>query len=60
MCSLTCPQINFQFENPIAFEDIYSLIQVNLPKRPTTAQDASSKAMIASDTEEETTAAYQV
>jgi len=60
MCSLTCPQINFQFENPTAFEDIYNLIQTHLPKRPSTAEEVSSKVVTTAGTEEITTAAYQV
>lgn len=60
MCSLTCPQINFQFENPTAFEDIYNLIQINLPKRPSTAKEVLVKPETTTDTEEKTTAAYQV
>jgi hypothetical protein len=60
MCSLACPQVNFQFENPIAFEDIYNHIQSNLPKRPRSARGASSNVNKTSDIEENTTAAYQV
>ncbi|CAF3553209.1 unnamed protein product [Rotaria sordida] len=59
MCSLTCPQVNFQFENPTAFEDIYNNIQSNLPKRPTSAKETSSNVMGKPGTEETTTAAYQ-
>jgi len=61
MCSLSCPQVNFQFENPTAFEDIYNFIQTHLPKRPSTAKEmASNLATAAPGTEETTTAAYQV
>ncbi len=60
MCSLTCPQVNFQFENPTAFEDIYNYIQTNLPKRPSSAKEVSSNAVTGPGAEENTTAAYQV
>ncbi len=60
MCSLSCPQVNFQFENPTAFEDIYNLIQTHLPKRPSTAKEAASNLATTPGTEETTTAAYQV
>ena len=60
MCSLTCPQVNFQFENPPAFEDIYNYIQSNMPKRPSSAKEASSNVITTSGSEEKTTAAYQV
>jgi hypothetical protein len=60
MCSLTCPQVNFQLENPSAFEDIYYLIQTNLPKRPISPREGASKVVTTLDTEENTTAAYQV
>jgi len=60
MCSLTCPQVNFQFENPTAFEDIYNLIQGHLPKRPSTAKEALLNAPATAGAEENTTAAYQV
>ncbi len=60
MCSLTCPQVNFQYENPSAFEDIYSLLQSNLPKRPISAKERSSNIKTTSATEQTTTAAYQV
>lgn len=60
MCSLTCPQINFQFENPTAFEDIYNIIQTTLPKRPTSAKETSANLMKKPGVEEKTTAAYQV
>ena len=60
MCGLTCPQVNFQYENPSAFTDIENLLHSHLPKRPTTPKQASSNALTASATEETTTAAYQV
>lgn len=60
MCSLTCPQVNFQYENPTAFEDIYNLLQSHLPKRPTTPKQASTNLLTTSATEQTTTAAYQV
>ncbi|CAF5140530.1 unnamed protein product, partial [Rotaria sp. Silwood1] len=59
MCSLTCPQVNFQFENPSAFEDIYNHIHSNLPKRLASAKDTSVNAITKPGTEETTTAAYQ-
>lgn len=60
MCSLACPQINFQFENPTAFEDIFVIIQNNLPKRPLSAAETPSNTISKPGTEEKTTAAYQV
>ncbi|CAF3639029.1 unnamed protein product [Rotaria socialis] len=59
MCSLTCSQVNFQFENPSAFEDIYDIIQSNLPKRPTSAKGIALNAIKTTAAEEKTTAAYQ-
>ncbi|CAF3640658.1 unnamed protein product [Rotaria sp. Silwood1] len=59
MCSLTCSQVNFQFDNPNAFDDIYNYIQSNLPKQPTSARETSLNAMTKPDTEEKTIAAYQ-
>ncbi|CAF5191690.1 unnamed protein product, partial [Rotaria magnacalcarata] len=59
MCSLTCPQVNFQFENPAAFEDIYETIQSNLPKRPSSAKEIALNAIKTTAAEEKTTAAYQ-
>ncbi len=60
MCSLNCSQVNFQFENPIAFEEIYGLIQSNLPKIVRSNREALSNANTTSETEEKTSAAYQV
>ena len=60
MCSLTCPQVNFQFENPTAFEDIHSLLQINLPKRAISAKEISTNVITTPSAEETTTAAYQV
>ncbi len=60
MCSLNCAQVNFQFENPIAFEEIYGLIQSNLPKGVRSNREALSNANMTSETEEKTSAAYQV
>ncbi|CAF4576251.1 unnamed protein product, partial [Didymodactylos carnosus] len=37
MCSCKCDQINFQYENPTAFEDIYKFVDINLPKRQSSA-----------------------
>ncbi|CAF2785557.1 unnamed protein product [Rotaria sp. Silwood2] len=59
MCSLACSQVNFQFENPTAFEDIYNQIQSNLPKRPTSAKETSLNVIAKPGAEEITTAAYQ-
>lgn len=60
MCGLTCPQVNFQYENPPAFEDITHLLQTHLPKRPSTPKQTSSTLLAAPATEQTTTAAYQV
>ncbi len=60
MCSLNCAQVNFQYENPTAFEDIYSLLQRSLPKRPSSAKEKSTNINTKSATEQSTTAAYQV
>ncbi|CAF1146931.1 unnamed protein product [Adineta ricciae] len=57
MCSLTCQQINFQFENPTAFEDIFVLIQNDLPKRNTSMKDVSN-AKSTAETAQKTTEAY--
>ena len=60
MCSLNCLQMNFQFENPVAFEDIYKCIQKSLPKRAISARESSLKKITKPGAEEKTTAAYQV
>lgn len=60
MCGLTCSQVNFQFENPTAFEDIYNCIRTRLPKRPSSAKDTDPSIAVHPGAEEKTTAAYQV
>ncbi|UJR35583.1 hypothetical protein I4U23_028336 [Adineta vaga] len=59
MCSLACPQVNFQFENPTAFEDIYLHIQNHLPKQNTSIKEISSNTHTTAESTEQTTAAYQ-
>ena len=60
MCGLTCPQINFQFENPNAFETVFTQIQIHLPKRPMSAKVANTDVLTKPEAEQKTTAAYQV
>jgi hypothetical protein len=60
MCSLTCPQVNFQFENPSAFEDIFKHIEQKIPKRSSTEREIASNVTTTPGTEEKTTEAYQV
>ena len=60
MCGLTCPQVNFQFENPSAFEDTFTCIESRLPKRPTSARKDVPDVVSKPGTSEKTTAAYQV
>jgi len=59
MCSLTCQQVNFQFENPTAFEDIYNLVRKQLSLRPKSVREPAANAM-GTSAEQTTTAAYQV
>ncbi|CAF1216648.1 unnamed protein product [Adineta steineri] len=59
MCSLTCPQVNFQFENPNAFEELFVHVQTNLPKKTSSTKQTTTNANTTSTMEEKTTAAYQ-
>lgn len=60
MCGLACPQVNFQFENPNAFEMVFNLIHGHLPTRPSSAKKTAPDVVTKPGAEQKTTAAYQV
>ena len=60
MCSLACTQVNFQLENPAAFEDVYNNIKSKLPKQTTSTRERIADVATAPAAEKKTTAAYQV
>ena len=60
MCGLTCQQVNFQYENPNAFEMVYSHIHSQLPKRPVSTKKTAAEVTTKPGVEQKTTAAYQV
>jgi hypothetical protein len=60
MCGLSCPQVNFQLENPMAFDETRSFVQSHLPKPSQLIRENNVANRMSNMGEQRTNAAYQV